>query len=144
MSDILKLTRIQVIGVVVFIGFKIIRPTLLKSGPPEWIKTFLLSLPNFFEGSIGVLVVTGIALYLNEKLLPKKKQCKRNLIYLLALIVSGIYVITQEVNLHHLGGANVYDINDIVFSIVGLLVGYLIVVWIQPRVYPLTDEELKK
>ncbi|WP_299312037.1 hypothetical protein [uncultured Aquimarina sp.] len=135
MTDILKLVRIQVFLVILFLVFKFIRPTVLNSDSPEWIKITLLSLPNFFEAFIGTLILTGIGLYLNLRTLGRKRQIKRNLIYAMAPIIAGVYAITQELKLHNLGGNNVYDVNDLIFSVIGLIIGYLIVILIKPRIY---------
>lgn len=134
MHDILKLVRIQIVIIVLFIFFKFIRPSVLEGDSPEWIKITLLSLPNFFEGIIGVLILTGIGLYLDHKVFNFKKQIRTKTIYILALIIAAIYVLTQEFKIHNLGGNNVFDKNDIVFSIVGLIIGYLIVLTVKPKV----------
>lgn len=91
----------------------------------------MLSLPNFFEGIVGVITLTFIGLWLQHR---NKKKIKRNLIYILATITASIYVITQEFKLHNLGGNNVFDMYDVVFSIIGLFIGYLIIVYIQPEI----------
>ncbi len=132
MNDILKLARIQIAIIILFALLKFIRPSVLGSNSPEWIKTALLSLPNFFEGIIGVFVLTGIGLYLNYKVLKPKKRIKANFIYVFALILAGVYVISQEYKIHNLGGNNVFDKNDVIFSIVGLGIGYLIVIALKP------------
>ncbi|WP_299106399.1 hypothetical protein [uncultured Tenacibaculum sp.] len=134
MGDILKLARIQILFIVLFAFFKFIRPPVLKSNAFDWIKIALLSLPNFFEGVIGVLTLTAMLLYLNSRFLTKKQQVKEFLVYGIALILAGIYVITQEFKIHNLGGENVYDKNDVIFSIIGLTVGYLIIVIYKPRI----------
>ena len=140
MTDILKLARIQICIIPLFVFFKMIRPTVLEGNAPEWVKITLLSLPNFFEAVTGVLVLTGIGLYLNLRFLTKKRQIGNNLLYIMATIVSGIYVITQELKIHNLGGINVFDKNDIVFSLIGLIIGYLIVVSVKPKTYRKTEE----
>ena len=133
MNDIRKIARVQIAMIVLFAFFKFIRPTVLESNAPHWIKTALLSLPNFFEAIIGVLVLTAIGLYLNRSVLGEKRQLKNNSIYLLATLFCGIYVITQELKIHNLGGVNVYDKNDLIFSIIGLIIGYLIMLWMKPK-----------
>jgi glycopeptide antibiotics resistance protein len=134
MKDILKMARIQIGVIVLFALFKFIRPSVLDSDAPQWIKIMLLSLPNFFEAIIGILTVTGIGLYLNDKLLNPSNQLKTKMIYIFSTILAAIYVITQEFKIHNLGGENVYDINDVIFSIVGLVIGYLIIRLIKPVV----------
>ncbi|SHJ29243.1 hypothetical protein [Aquimarina spongiae] len=137
MKDISKLARIQMIFILLFAFFKFIRPTVLASNAPEIFKIILLSLPNFFEGVIGTLVLTAIGLYLNARVLTK--QIKRQLIYIMATILAAIYVITQELKIHNLGGNNVFDINDIIFSIIGLAVGFTMIMIIKPKIDVVTD-----
>ncbi|WP_298540859.1 hypothetical protein [uncultured Aquimarina sp.] len=139
MTDILKLARIQFLLIILFVIFKFIRPAVLNSDSPEWIKITLLSLPNFFEAVIGTLILTGIGLYLNFRILSEKRQIKRNLIYAVASILAGIYVITQELKLHNLGGNNIYDSNDLIFSVIGLIIGYLIIIAIKPKIYHVAE-----
>ena len=133
MNDILKLARIQIGIIVVFAFFKFIRPSVLESNAPSIFKTILLSLPNFFEALVGICTLTAIGLYINSKMLPLERQLKHHLIYIIAVIITAIYVLTQEFKIHNLGGNNVFDINDVLFSGIGLLVGYIIILWIQPK-----------
>lgn len=81
---------------------------------------------------MGTIVLTYIGLYINSKYVTKK--FKENRVYLLATIGCAIYVITQEFKLHNLGGNNVFDINDVLFSIIGLVIAYLIVHFIKPTI----------
>jgi hypothetical protein len=141
MTDILKLARIQIVLITLFIILKRIRPTILENNPLEWIKIALLSLPNFFEAVIGPLILTGIGLYANTRMLSKKRQVKPNMLYVVATTLSGIYVITQELKIHNLGGNNVCDKNDVLFSIAGLLIGYLILISIKPKIYLSSSEK---
>lgn len=134
MNDILKLARIQIILIILFVFFKFIRPYILEGSYSEWIKITFLSLPNFFEGIIGVLILTGLGLYINIKVFNPDKQLGTKLVYGIALILAGIYVLTQEFKIHNLGGNNVFDKNDVIFSIVGLIIGYSIVRIIEPVV----------
>ena len=133
MKDIMKLARVELIIIPIFIFFKFIRPSVLNSSSPQFFKVALLSLPNFFEAIIGTLTLTGIGLLINDSL-SERHQIKPKLIYLLAVVLAGIYVSTQELKIHNLGGNNVYDRNDLIFSFIGLMIGYWIVVWIKPIV----------
>lgn len=133
MKDILKLARLQIAIIVLFVLFKFIRPDALAGDSPDWIKKTLLSLPNFFEGVIGVLVLTGMGLYVNAKFLDENRRLRTQLLYIIVTIIAGIYTLTQEFKMHNLGGNNVYDPNDVIFSIVGLAMGYLILYWMQPK-----------
>lgn len=134
MKDILKLARIQLLVIVLFTFFKLIRPSVLASESPEFFKKILLSLPNFFESMIGTLVLTGIGLILNDKL-GKKYQLSEQSIYILALIIAGTYVITQELNFYNIRGTNTLDPNDVIGSCIGLLIGCWIVLYNKPRIH---------
>lgn len=134
MTDITKLARIQIGVIVLFAILKLIRPSVLDSDSPELLKLCLLSLPNFFEGIIGVLTLTAIGLYLNDKLPKKIIRLTNFFIYVLATVLAGIYVLTQEFKIHNIGGNNVFDQNDVIFSIAGLMVGLAIVIWLWPTV----------
>lgn len=129
MSDILKMARVQLVVLVFFMVFKVVRRKVLASDPHEVVEIFFLSFPNFCEGVIGVLTVTMIGLYVNRKL-----QLKNELIYLLATLLAAVYVITQELKIHNLGGNNIYDLNDVIFSIIGLVFGFFVVWRMKPKV----------
>ncbi len=133
MNDILKLARIQILIIILFAFFKFIRPSVLNSDSPNLFKVILLSLPNFFEAIVGILTLTSIGLYINSKVITPKKKIKDHFIYTIAIILTAIYVITQEFKIHNLGGNNVFDQNDVLFSCIGLTVGYLIIMWIRPK-----------
>lgn len=130
-KDIMKLARVELIIIPIFIFFKVIRPSVLKSSSPAFFKLVLLSLPNFFEAIIGTLTLTGIGLLINDRL-RERHQIRPKLIYLLAVVLAGIYVSTQELKIHNLGGNNVFDRNDLLFSFIGLIIGYWIVLRIKP------------
>lgn len=129
MNDIKTLGRIELIIIAVFALFKIIRKSALENTSSETIRIFLLSFPNFCEGVIGVLTLTMIGLIISKYL-----NIGYSAIYLLATVIAAVYVITQELKFHNLGGKNVYDPNDLVFSIIGLLAGYIILHKLQPRI----------
>jgi hypothetical protein len=76
---------------------------------------------------MGTLILTGILLQLRQFLGDKLKLSNTTYVYLTALILASIYVISQEFELHNIGGNNVYDPYDLVASIVGLTLTYLII-----------------
>lgn len=134
MQDILKLARIQIYLTIVFLFFKLIRPSVVQRASPEFLKIMVLSLPNFFQAVTGVFVLTGLGLLINDKF-NKKYAISPTIIYLSAVILAGIFVITQELNIYNLRGNNTSDPNDIIFSCIGLVVAYGMVWYIQPRIY---------
>ena len=131
MKDIRKLARVQLIVIPVFVVFKLIRPGVLNSDAHDFFKLTLLSLPNFFEAIIGICTLTGLGLIVNDRL-DHRFQFKW--IYLVAALLTCIYVTTQELKIHNLGGNNVYDPNDLIFSFVGLIFGYAIILMIKPKI----------
>ncbi len=94
MADIMKLARVQLIVIPIFIFFKYIRPNVLQSKTLDIFKIAVLSLPNFFEAIIGVLTLTGVILLINDKL-NNELQIQPKLIYLIAVVLSGVFVISQ-------------------------------------------------
>lgn len=134
MEDVRKLIRIQLLTIVVFAIAKFSRPSILASEAPEWLKVVFLSLPNFFEAIVGITVLCALGLVANHRMLLKTQQLQTNHIYLLAVVLTAIYVITQEFKIHNLGGNNVYDPYDVAFSILGLLVGYVILRVLKPKI----------
>ncbi|WP_235297759.1 hypothetical protein [Portibacter marinus] len=128
MSDFSILLRIQIGVILIFILFKIFRSRLLYNFPSDHIQIFLYSFPNFCEAIIGVIFLTVAGLYIN-----RKYQIKEKYIYIMATLLSAIYVITQEYKIHNIGGNNVDDINDIWFSLGGLLAGLSLILTLKPK-----------
>ncbi|GAA4272530.1 hypothetical protein U6A24_09730 [Aquimarina gracilis] len=133
MRDLIKLARVQLITLVPFIFFKAVRPYVLKNDYPEFANIFVLSFPNFCEGIIGVMTVTMISLVIHHKLGSSKISISENYIYIIATLLSAVYVLLQEFRIHNLGGNNVFDPYDVVFSIIGLIIGYILLIKIKPR-----------
>lgn len=128
MRDLIKLGLIQVLVVVIFLLFRWIRTVVHPTEPLTLFELFLLSFPNFCESVVGVLLLTCLGLWVNQYL-----QWNTKLVYGLAALFAGIIVLLHEIQPSFLGGANIYDPNDILFSVVGTLVGTLIVVRLQPN-----------
>ena len=135
MSDILKLARIQIFTIGLFVICKVwLRPFVLNGDFHVVFDIIVLSLPNFFEGIVGVLSLTYMGLYINSRFVQKvEKRIRKQRIYLLATLIAAIFVLTQEFKIHNLGGNNVYDPYDVLFSVIGLVVGLLIVLRLQPK-----------
>ena len=130
MQDIRTLVRLQLTFVALFaLGKHFLRPFVLERDSPTWADITVLSLPNFFEGVIGVITITALGLYF---LGSQGKDLKKEWVYFFALVVSAIYTLTQEFKLHNLGGNNVYDPYDVLFSLIGLVTGFLLLLWLRP------------
>ena len=98
-----------------------LRPWVLENDLPELFKIVVFSLPNTIEAIMGTIVIAGLSMraraYFNI-------QLKDPIIYLFAVVVAAIYVLSQELNYHSLGGDNVYDPYDLTASAVGLSLSY--------------------
>lgn len=80
------------------------------------------SIPNFIEAVMGTFIVTGMLTYYGSHWF--KRATVRNLT---GVLLAGAYVISQELKIHNLGGNNVYDPNDLIASILGLLLSFLVI-----------------
>lgn len=135
MNDAIKIGRIQIILCILFVICKAwLRPFVLDRDFNIVFDIIVLSLPNFFEGIVGVLTITIVGLYLHNRFFKKERKFKPTSIYLIATLLAAIFVLTQEFKIHNLGGNNVYDPYDVVFSLIGLSVGYVLTLKIRPNI----------
>ena len=139
LSDIRKLIRIEFAVIILFIVFKSIRPTILEKNFPEFVDLFLLSFPNFCEALAGTMVVSALGLIANGRLLNPHKRIKEPWIYIGSVLFAAIYVILQEFKIHNLGGENVYDPMDVLFSIAGLITAAIVLFVMKPVFKPLSN-----
>ncbi len=109
------------ITILVFILNKFyLRPWVLENELSEFFQIIVFSLPNLVEAIIGTLVLAGILLQMRLYFGNTIGNIKDTYVYLIAVGIAAIYVISQEFKLHNLGGNNVFDIYDVVASIIGL------------------------
>jgi len=109
------------IAVLIFVLNKLyIRTWILENDLPEFFLIVTYSIPNLLEAIIGTLLLTGILLQIRLHFNKKYGSVKNIYVYILAVFIASIYVISQELNFHSLGGNNVYDPYDIVASLIGL------------------------
>ena len=59
---------------------------------------------------------------MNSKVGIKSFKHREKYIPFVSVLISGTYVLLQEYKVHNLGGNNVFDMYDVIFSIVGLIV----------------------
>ena len=98
-----------------------LRPWAQGYDLPDWCTVLLGSIPNFLEPLVGLPALTGILLLLRQDRLPFLQKLSERSVYFLSVFLGACYVITQELRIHNLGGNNVYDPNDLVASVIGLL-----------------------
>ena len=125
--------RVQILVILVFIPAKAFRPHILAADAPEFVDIFFLSFPNFCEGIVGVVTLTALGSFLRERRLP---NLRTRTIYFGAVSLAAVYVLTQELRIHNLGGNNVYDPYDMVASLLGLLFGLALLMWQNPLSRP--------
>ena len=129
----IKLARIQIVVILVFIILKLIRPFVLEEVSIDFVRIIVLSFPNLAEGIVGTLILTGILLLFFRRFMKSEKPGNTT-IYLLSGFLAAVYVLLQEFKIHNLGGNNIYDPNDVLFSILGLGLGLIIVFRIRPEI----------
>lgn len=96
-----------------------LRPWVLKNGSAPIVKGIVYSLPNLVEAIMGTIVVTALMLRLRDNTQIKTNDTS---IYVISTFISALYVISQELKYHNLGGNNTYGFNDIIASIIGLTI----------------------
>ena len=99
----------------------LLRPWAQGHDLPDWSTVLLGSIPNFLEPLVGLPALTGILLLLRQDRFALLRKLSERSVYFLSVFLGACYVITQELRIHNLGGNNVYDPNDLVASVIGLL-----------------------
>ena len=128
------------VSILLFILNKLyLRPWVLENELSGFILLLTYSIPNLLEAIIGTLLLTGILLQLRQSYNEKMGTIKDINIRILAVSLATIYVISQELKLHNLGGNNVYDPYDLLASTTGLI-GTFVVIQIFGFVYKLGKE----
>jgi len=97
------------------------RPWILTNESTELLMIVTYSIPNLIEAIIGTLILTGVLLQTRQYFRERMGSFKDTYIHLLAVGIAAIYVISQELELHNIGGNNVYDPYDLIASIIGLV-----------------------
>lgn len=128
----MQLARIEIFVIVLFVVMKMTRPYVLENTESLGLHILFLSFPNLAEGIIGVLTSTILLLAIRRSL--KLEFLSDSGIYLVAVVFSAMYVLLQEFKIHNLGGNNVYDVNDVMFSVIGLSIGFGIIWILRPTI----------
>ena len=131
------LIRIQFFFIITFILVKFyLRPWVIEKDFSGFLETFVFSYPNFCEAVAGSFMVVFFLLIFNHKFLKKASRFSEHLLIYIGVMLSAIYVLLQEYKIHNLGGNNVFDINDVIFSILGLVLALGILLKVDPKVLP--------
>lgn len=135
MNDIRILVRIQLGVIITFIANKVwVRPFILENDFSAPFRTFVLSYPNFCEAVVGTILLGYLGLVVKHHGPQILGRIKNGSIYIIATLLAAIYVITQEFKIHDLGGRNIYDPNDVIFSVLGLITAYVLLIRLKPRI----------
>ena len=125
MNQLIIKRHIRIIFLTVFFLFFInkfaFRPWVLANDSPQFLKVIAWSIPNFIEAVMGSILLIGGLFYVQNNIVSWQKRLTDISIYLIAVSFASIYVLTQEIKWHNLGGRNVYDPNDFIASILGVL-----------------------
>lgn len=112
-------------GKLVFILNKIfMRPWILENEVLEILLMVSFSIPNFIEAIVGTLILTGILFQVRQYFNGKLDTVNDTVLHILAVSIASIYVISQELKFHYIGGNNVYDPYDIAASLMGLIMTF--------------------
>ena len=113
------------IAILIFVLNKFyLRPWVLENELSEPFQIIVLSIPNLIEAIVGTLILTGILLQLRLEFSKTIGNIKDTYVHLIAVGIAAAYVISQEFKFHNLGGNNVYDLYDIIASIMGLILTF--------------------
>ena len=116
------IVRLYLGSVALFFVNKIaVRSWVLGSDLPEFFNVFVLAVPNTLEAIVGMVMVGGILTAVKLRASPRLDALSPAVLTMMAAILTGTYVLTQEFKIHDLGGRNVYDPYDVLASVVGLV-----------------------
>lgn len=102
----------------------VVRPIVVKGNYDEVWVILVNSFPNFAEAIFGIIFVSIILFKVREHFVEHWRRISDIAIYSCAFLITGIYAISQELKFHNFGGNNIYDPNDVVASIIGLVFMY--------------------
>lgn len=97
-----------------------LRPWVLARDLPAIFDIFVLSLPNASEAVMGTTTVVALLLLAKFHYRPRYDSVPDVTAYLVGTLLAAIYVLTQEFNIHSLGGNNTFDPYDVAASVMGL------------------------
>ena len=99
----------------------VLRPWVRQNDFAEIFTIILNSIPNFLEPLVGVPALTGLLFMARHDNANFLTRFSEEGIYLLSISLATVYVISQELKIHSIGGNNVYDPNDLIASGIDLV-----------------------
>ena len=122
-------TRIRPYVIRVYLG-SILAFFLVKGAIRPWVlardfwvalDVIVLSFPNLVEAIVGISNVYGLILIAKHRGVFWMGKRSDRFVLFVSGALTGLFVLTQELGLHHLGGNNVTDPFDVAASIVGIV-----------------------
>lgn len=99
--------RAYLVALGVFVANKsIARLYVLQHDFPEFFRILVLSIPNTIEAIMGLLSTVGILQTSRRYFAPRFDHIRELTLNLMAVFLSGTYVLTQEFKIHNLDGRN--------------------------------------
>ncbi len=135
----LPLIIVQIVTILLFAILKRFRSQLVEALPNGAFEVILYSFPNFAEGLVGFLALAMLLSLAAQRVAFAKRFLTLPWICACAFVAAAFYVISQELGFHNLGGDQVYDPYDILFSIAGLSVGLVTFLSFRPIIFPDSD-----
>ncbi len=127
-----SLIVIQIVTIFIFVVVKQLRQELAWAFPNAAFEVFLYSFPNFAEGLVGFLAFAMLLSLAAQRDGFAKRLLTLPWICTCAFFGAAFYVISQEFGLHNLGGDQVYDPYDVLFSVAGLIAGLVAFLGLNP------------
>ena len=111
--------------VVTFVAFFVVkgllRPWVLERDSSSFLVIFVNSFPNLAEAILGTIVLAGIAVALRVNFPKLLGGLEDRWLFTAVCLVAGVYVVSQELGFHDLGGRNVTDPYDVAASVIGVV-----------------------
>ena len=115
------------LGILLFVKL-VMRPWVLSHDASPIFSIFVFSFPNFVEAVVVLTLVYGTTMFAKGLLTTLATRISERSLLIFSLLVSGTYVVTQELSPNNLGGHNVVDLWDVTASLLGLAMMTLIFV----------------
>ena len=104
----------------------IVRPWILENAVTWPVTVVVYSLPNLVEAILGTITIAGILLDIRLRVAGTVSYSDCTTVYAIATVIAGLFVIASEVNLIRFRGPNIYDLYDLVASVLGLFLVYFL------------------
>ena len=97
------------------------RPWVLENYETGLLVIVVNSFPNFLEGIIGSISLSGLGLWFKNRKGTWSRESETPAFFNWIAIIAAVYVITQELNWYTITRENIADPYDVVASILGVV-----------------------